>query len=328
MENKNEKVRRVTRAPAPASVLRGGGFHAPSHSKPTQVVEDLPPYYPNNLKPQTRLIIGEAVRKFPLRTHVLELCQYIVSELTQHFSAVIQSKTLRPDQVEDTMNDLLHYILVRNSDNSDESFRIKENVRKSDEWLKLSKEVVRVAADFDRGLSHKDDPRLLPPILQEWEAFKAIKKIITGPHESVPEGFLRGSISRQLGIKPEDVTWKQIKYAVTELFSHYPAITVIPSVEVNDLVATELPQKPRQETSKAVSVEPSNAENSENSNERESFVLPILAKKGWSVHDWATESVVDFHTASDYLKCKTNPYRSTRKKMADSLGIAVENLPR
>ena len=62
-------------------------------------------------------------------------------------------------------------------------------------------------------------------------------------------------------------------------------------------------------------------------NKRKSFVMPILAKKGWSIHDWATESSVDFHTASSYLKCRTNPYPSTRKKLADSLAVGVEELP-
>ena len=63
-------------------------------------------------------------------------------------------------------------------------------------------------------------------------------------------------------------------------------------------------------------------------NKRESLVCPILDKKGWSIEDWANESGVDFHTANNYLKSKTNPYRSTRKKLADSLGIGVEELPR
>jgi len=43
--------------------------------------------------------------------------------------------------------------------------------------------------------------------------------------------------------------------------------------------------------------------------------------------EWAQESGVDFHTASSYLKGKTKPYQSTRKKLADSLGIPGEDLP-
>jgi transcriptional regulator with XRE-family HTH domain len=55
--------------------------------------------------------------------------------------------------------------------------------------------------------------------------------------------------------------------------------------------------------------------------------MPILAKRGWSIHEWAVNSDVDFHTANGYLKGETNPFRSTRKKLAESLGIKVEELP-
>jgi hypothetical protein len=63
-------------------------------------------------------------------------------------------------------------------------------------------------------------------------------------------------------------------------------------------------------------------------NERESFVKPILDKKGWSILDWANEAGVDFHTASGYLKDTRKPYRSTRKKLAAPLGVDVEDLPK
>jgi hypothetical protein len=63
-------------------------------------------------------------------------------------------------------------------------------------------------------------------------------------------------------------------------------------------------------------------------NDRESFVIPILNQKGWSILDWASHSEVDFHTANDYLRGKTKPYKSTRKKLADSLGVKVEELPK
>lgn len=62
-------------------------------------------------------------------------------------------------------------------------------------------------------------------------------------------------------------------------------------------------------------------------NKRDAFVRPLLNKKGWSIHDWAVNSNVDFHTAASYLKGKTKTYQSTRKKLADSLGVLVEDLP-
>ena len=60
---------------------------------------------------------------------------------------------------------------------------------------------------------------------------------------------------------------------------------------------------------------------------RTQFVDQILTKKGWSTHDWAVQSNVDFHTADNYRKGFTKPFPSTRKKLADSLGIAVDELP-
>jgi hypothetical protein len=62
-------------------------------------------------------------------------------------------------------------------------------------------------------------------------------------------------------------------------------------------------------------------------NARAVFVEPFLRKKGWSVFEWANNSSVDFHTANDYLKGLTNPYRSTRKKLAESLGLEPGQLP-
>lgn len=61
---------------------------------------------------------------------------------------------------------------------------------------------------------------------------------------------------------------------------------------------------------------------------RAAVIAPILKKKGWSILDWAKNSAVDFHTANDFLKDKTNAYRSTRKKLAESLGVSVEDLPK
>jgi len=44
-------------------------------------------------------------------------------------------------------------------------------------------------------------------------------------------------------------------------------------------------------------------------------------------HDWAKVAKVDFHTADAYLKGETNPYPSTRRKLARALEIKVEELP-
>lgn len=61
---------------------------------------------------------------------------------------------------------------------------------------------------------------------------------------------------------------------------------------------------------------------------KESLIRGILERKGWSLFDLAQEARVDPHTVNDYLKGKTTPYRSTRKKLADALGLPIEDLPR
>lgn len=68
-------------------------------------------------------------------------------------------------------------------------------------------------------------------------------------------------------------------------------------------------------------------QNKQGSKTREAFLRQILHKKGFSVHGWAVEASVDFHTADDFLKGKRKPYPDTLKKLADALGIEVAELP-
>jgi DNA-binding NarL/FixJ family response regulator len=54
----------------------------------------------------------------------------------------------------------------------------------------------------------------------------------------------------------------------------------------------------------------------------------LLKAKGWAKNFWATQAEVDFNTIKNYMNRKTkklNP--SSRKKMADAIGIPLEQLP-
>jgi hypothetical protein len=135
------KLPAVTRALEPITALSGTGGRISSRPKPTQIPSDLPPYYPNDLKPQTHLIIAEAARKFPAQTHTLELCRYVISELIPHLRTAVRGKTLRADLVFPNVGELLHYLSVSNCENDDRRFRLTQEVRKSDEWLKLAQEI-------------------------------------------------------------------------------------------------------------------------------------------------------------------------------------------
>jgi hypothetical protein len=78
---------------------------------------------------------------------------------------------------------------------------------------------------------------------------------------------------------------------------------------------------------KPASPEPSQTQPKKALSRRE-FVAPLLDAKGWSPLDWALEAQVAPATANDYLDDKTNPYRSTRLKLAKALDVPVEQLPK
>ncbi len=75
----------------------------------------------------------------------------------------------------------------------------------------------------------KNDPTNWPEIVQQYEVFKSIKGLISGPHEKIPEDVLRNLVAQQDGITPEEVTFDRLRFAVTQLFQHYPAITLVPT---------------------------------------------------------------------------------------------------
>lgn len=87
-----------------------------------------------------------------------------------------------------------------------------------------------------------DDPKNWSPLRQRFEALRAIKKIITGPRETISEAMVREAIAEQYGIKPEEVTWKQIQFEVSGMLQHYPAITVIPTQQSSASAQPEITQ--------------------------------------------------------------------------------------
>jgi hypothetical protein len=75
----------------------------------------------------------------------------------------------------------------------------------------------------------RNDPRNWPPLRAEYEVFKTLRDLTSGPHEQIPEALVRDVISQRLKVKPEEVTLKQIQHEVSSLLPYYPAITLIPS---------------------------------------------------------------------------------------------------
>ncbi|HKW35535.1 MAG TPA: helix-turn-helix transcriptional regulator [Candidatus Acidoferrum sp.] len=75
----------------------------------------------------------------------------------------------------------------------------------------------------------------------------------------------------------------------------------------------------------AQSVESNPAETG--STTRKTVLMTLLAKKDFSVHDWAKEAGVDWHTADNYLNGRAKPYQSTIGKLARALGVGAEDMP-
>jgi hypothetical protein len=141
--DKGEFGHMVTNAPKPISPVRGWTISRPN---PTQIPPDCPNNYPNDLIPQTQMIIAEAVKEFSEQTRTLELCKHVTSKMTPLLRAAVKTGTMKAHAAlsNSGMGGLLHSLLVYNCDNENERFRLDQEVRNSDEWLKFLGEMVGV----------------------------------------------------------------------------------------------------------------------------------------------------------------------------------------
>jgi DNA-binding XRE family transcriptional regulator len=98
------------------------------------------------------VIMAEAVRRFSDQTHTLELCKWVISKLTPHIRKAVGRRTMRPESVftESGIEGLLRYLLVRNCDRDEERYRLAQEVRKSDEWLRLAKRIAAIEQQQDK----------------------------------------------------------------------------------------------------------------------------------------------------------------------------------
>ena len=84
-----------------------------------------------------------------------------------------------------------------------------------------------IQSEFEE--KQRNDPRNWSDLQQDFEAFKSIKNIRNQPAEHIPEEFVRNSLARTYGIKPEEVTPQQINFEITRLLPFYHSIKLIPS---------------------------------------------------------------------------------------------------
>ena len=126
----------VSKAPPPPTILRGS--FVPTPPKPTEGLDHLPTYYPAALTAKTNLIICRAMRKFPVQPEILELCKYVVKELTPVFRDALQNGALRQDEALGRMHDLVYSLLVHNCEPDTRRYELKKEVQRSEEWLTLA----------------------------------------------------------------------------------------------------------------------------------------------------------------------------------------------
>jgi hypothetical protein len=74
---------------------------------------------------------------------------------------------------------------------------------------------------------------------------REIKRLRSTAPEEIPEVLVRGVLAKQYGIRPEEVTAKQIRYGIAELLRAYPVIRLTPLQPVEDGSAAdaELPER-------------------------------------------------------------------------------------
>jgi hypothetical protein len=153
-------IRPFSQAPRPIVPVRGSVKRLAA--KPTSVPLNLPPDYPNQLEPRTILIVGEAVRKFSVQPQILELCRYVISQLTEHLYAEAESKRLRADLVLSHATALLRSLLAANCDDSSQVFDLERKIKISDEWLTLARKLadtnlVNCVGSVNQGSKRQSD---------------------------------------------------------------------------------------------------------------------------------------------------------------------------
>jgi len=168
LSKKESQARKVTKAPPPPREVGGRGITYAS-AKPTQIPPDLPMYFPKELKARTQVILAEAVRKFQDQTQTLDLCKHVISEMIPLFCEAVTNGTAEASMALEEglggMGDLLRSLVVYNDDGprtgwglSYEASRLRQEARKSDEWLMLARAIVEAEERGKCPVFEQDKP--------------------------------------------------------------------------------------------------------------------------------------------------------------------------
>jgi hypothetical protein len=126
-------TRYVSRAPKPISPVSGRNW-IPSGPKSCRILVDFPPQFPPALIPRVVLVIDEAIKKFPTQVDTLKLCRQVLADIALHLSA-----SVLPTELLSQAGDLIHYLLVANCDDSNRRFQLTQEMRRTEEWIRIAK---------------------------------------------------------------------------------------------------------------------------------------------------------------------------------------------
>jgi hypothetical protein len=134
----------VAQPPKPAREFAGGGWIASTPQGLAQP-EGFPPYFPNELKTQTEIVLRKAYRAFKTGPEIVDLCKHVIADLSPHLHAMVKEKTLRADLALRAMDGLMISQINWNSKPAQRD-GLLQKVKVSDEWLRLAEGCAPTAA--------------------------------------------------------------------------------------------------------------------------------------------------------------------------------------
>jgi hypothetical protein len=160
-----------------------------------------------------------------------------------------------------------------------------------------------IQAEFEE--KQRNNPRNWSQFRQQYEAFRSMKEIINEPAERIPEEWVRSTIARIQGIKPEDVTLKQIAFEVSGLLSSTKRhIELIPSAPQGSPPAPEAKPSDQAEPKPVPAAPPP----------EETIAAQIQRLREeckWTIPELAEAAGLDSRTVDRHLAGKFIPYPRT-----------------
>lgn len=155
-----------------------------------------------------------------------------------------------------------------------------------------------IQAEFEE--KQRNDPRNWSQFRQQYEAFKGVKAVRNEPAERIPEEFVRNSLARIHGIKPEEVTMEQIRLEVAGLLPFYHHIELIPSTPKQ-----ETPPAPEPEHAPVPAPAPPPVETIAMQLQR------LREESKWTIPELAEAAGLDSRTVDRHLAGEFIPYPRT-----------------